>query len=167
MSTRTKTATALFGAATIALLLTACDPGGAQNPNPVGQLPGSEEKSQAAECDLASGAAVDLIADAVGPDDTITAANTQKGDGGWYIGATIMPKGDDDTNEDDEEDAVSVWASTADPTADDFDGPLYAVNETAQDAVSDTAATAAPSSFSDDSQLAQQVENCVDGETDG
>ena len=163
MSTLTKTATTLFGAATIALLLTACDPGGAQNPNPVGQLPGSEEKSQAAECDLASGAAVDLIADAVGPDDTVTAANIQKGDGGWYLGATIMPKG----NDDDEEDAVSVWASTADPTADDFDGPLYAVNDTAQDAVSDTAATAAPTSFSDDSQLAQQVEDCVDGETDG
>ncbi|MBT1622683.1 hypothetical protein KK101_08305 [Curtobacterium flaccumfaciens pv. oortii] len=111
---------------------------------------------------LFGAAAVDLIADAVGPDATI-----QKGDGGWYLGATIMPKGDDDTNEDDDEDTVSVWASTADPTADDFDGPLYAVDDTAQDAVSDTSATAAPSSFSDDSQLAQQVEDCVDGETDG
>lgn len=169
MTTRSKTATALLGAATIAFLLTACDPGGAQNPNPVGKLPGSDEKSQSAECDIASTAAVDLIADAVGPDDTVESANIQKGDGGWYIGASVLPVGSDATedNADDDRDAVGIWASTADPTADDFDGPLYAVNDTAQESVSDEAATAAPSSFSADSQLADQTESCVTNENDG
>ena len=159
MSTRAKTATALLGAATIALLLTACDPGGAQNPNPVGKVPGSEEKSQSAQCDVASSAAVDLIDKAVGTHDKAEFANIQKGDGGWYLGATIVPEDSNDPNDDE----VTIWASTDDPTADDFDGPLYAVNQTAKDATADESSSVspAPSSFSADSELAQQVESCV------
>lgn len=159
MSTRAKTATALLGAATIALLLTACDPGGAQNINPVGKVPGSEEKSQSAQCDVASKAAVDLIDKAVGPHDKTEFANIQKGDGGWYLGSTIVPADSNDPNDDE----VTIWATTSDPTADDFDGPLYAVNQTAKDATADESASAspAPSSFRAGSKLAKQVESCV------
>jgi hypothetical protein len=159
MSTSAKTVTALLGAATLALLLTACDPGGAQNPNPVGKVPGSEEKSQSAQCDIASSAAVDKIDEAVGPHDTAEFANIQKGDGGWYLGASIVPEGSNDPNDDE----VTIWATTDDPTAEDFDGPLYAVNQTAKDAVADesTSTSDAPSSFSADSDLASQVESCV------
>lgn len=159
MSTSAKTATALLGAATLALLLTACDPGGAQNINPVGKVPGTEEKSQSAQCDVASSAAVDLIDKAVGPHDTAEFANIQKGDGGWYLGASIVPEDSNDANDDE----VTIWATTDDPTDDDFDGPLYAVNQTAIDATSDESASAspAPSSFSADSDLASQVESCV------
>lgn len=159
MSTSAKTVTALLGAATLALLLTACDPGGAQNPNPVGKVPGSEEKSQSAQCDIASSATVDAIDEAVGPHDTAEFANIQKGDGGWYLGASIVPEDSNDPNDDE----VTIWATTDDPTAEDFDGPLYAVNQTAKDAVADesTPASDAPSSFSADSDLASQVESCV------
>ncbi|ROP72441.1 hypothetical protein [Curtobacterium sp. PhB115] len=159
MSTRVKTASALVGAATIALLLTACDPGGAQNINPVGKVPGSEEKSQSAQCDVASSAVVDVIDKAVGSHDTAEFANIQKGDGGWYLGATIVPADSNDPNEDE----VTVWATTEDPTAEDFDGQVYAVNETAKEAVADesTTTSTAPSSFSADSDAAQQVESCV------
>jgi hypothetical protein len=159
MSTRAKTVTALFGAATLALLLTACDPGGAQNINPVGKVPGSEEKSQSTQCDVASSAAVDMIDEAVGPHDTAEFANIQKGDGGWYLGATIVPDDSNDPNDDE----VTIWGTTADPKADDFDGPLYAVNEPAKDAIADesTSASDAPSSFSADSDTAQRVESCV------
>ena len=159
MSTRAKTATALIGAATIAFLLTACDPGGAQNINPVGKVPGSEEKSQAAQCDVASKAVVDKIDKAVGGHDTAEFANIQKGDGGWYLGATIVPADSNDPNDDE----VTVWATTADPKSDSFDGPLYAVNKTAKDATGDEAAKAspAPSSFAADSKAAKRVESCV------
>ncbi|PYY55328.1 hypothetical protein DEJ17_12580, partial [Curtobacterium sp. MCSS17_011] len=111
MSTRAKTVTALFGAATVALLLTACDPGGAQNINPVGKVPGSEEKSQSAQCDVAASAAVDMIDKAVGSHDTTEFANIQKGDGGWYLGAAIVPADSNDSNDDE----VTIWATTADP----------------------------------------------------
>jgi hypothetical protein len=159
MSKRATTASALLGAVTISLLLTACDPGGAQNPNPVGKVPGSEEKSQSAQCDVASSAAVDMIDKAVGSHDTTEFANIQKGDGGWYLGATIVPADSNDANDDE----VTVWATTDDPTSDDFDGPLYAVNQTAKDATADesTSVSEAPSSFSADSKLAKQVESCV------
>ncbi|WP_420369057.1 hypothetical protein [Curtobacterium sp. L1-20] len=159
MSTRAKTATALLGAATIALLLTACDPGGAQNPNPVGKVPGSEEKSQSSQCDVASSAAVDMIDKAVGSHDTTEFADITKGDGGWYLGATIVPADSNDANDDE----VTVWATTDDPTDDGFDGPLYAVNQAAKDATADekTSASTAPSSFSADSKQAKQVESCV------
>jgi len=159
MSTRAKTATALLGAATIALLLTACDPGGAQNIDPVGKVPGSEEKSQSAHCDLASSAVVDAIDKAVGGHDTTEYANTQKGDGGWYLGATIVPEDSNDPNDDD----VTIWATTADPKSDDFDGPLYAVNQPAKDSIADesTSASPAPSSFDAGSKAAEQVESCV------
>lgn len=159
MSTRAKTATALLGAATIALLLTACDPGGAQNIDPVGKVPGSEEKSQSAQCDVAASAAVDAIDRAVGSHDTTEFANIIEADGGWYLGASIVPADSNDPNDDE----VTVWATTDDPTADDFDGPLYAVNQTAQDATSDESSSVspAPSSFSADSEGAQQVESCV------
>ncbi|MGN8049298.1 hypothetical protein ACTJKO_06370 [Curtobacterium sp. 22159] len=159
MSKRATTASALLGAATIAFLLTACDPGGAQNPNPVGKVPGSEEKSQSAQCDIASSATVDAIDKAVGKHDTTEFANIQKGDGGWYLGATIVPADSNDPNDDD----ITVWATTKDPKSDDFDGPLYAVNQAAKNSVSDQSASAspAPSSFSADSKLAKQVESCV------
>jgi len=159
MSTRAKTATALLGAATIALLLTACDPGGAQNIDPVAKVPGSEEKSQSAQCDLASSAAVDAIDKAVGGHDTTEFANTQKGDGGWYLGATIVPEDSNDPNDDD----VTIWATTSDPKSDDFDGPLYAVNQPAKDSIADesTSASPAPSSFAADSKAAKRVESCV------
>ncbi|MEV7759426.1 hypothetical protein [Curtobacterium flaccumfaciens] len=159
MSTRAKTVTALFGAATVALLLTACDPGGAQNINPVGKVPGSEEKSQSAQCDVAASAAVDMIDKAVGSHDTTEFANIQKGDGGWYLGATIVPADSNDSNDDE----VTIWATTADPTADDFDGPLYAVNDVAKQAVADETTTTsdAPTPFADDSKAAEQVESCV------
>ncbi|WP_144711542.1 hypothetical protein [Curtobacterium pusillum] len=159
MSTRAKTTTALLGAATIAFLLTACDPGGAQNIDPVGKVPGSEEKSQSAQCDIASSATVDAIDKAVGSHDTTEFANIQKGDGGWYLGATIVPADSNDANDDD----VTIWATTKDPTSDDFDGPLYAVNQPAKDSIADesTSASAAPSAFSADSKAAKQVESCV------
>ncbi|PYY63424.1 MULTISPECIES: hypothetical protein [unclassified Curtobacterium] len=159
MSTRAKTVTALFGAATVALLLTACDPGGAQNINPVGKVPGSEEKSQSAQCDVAASAAVDMIDKAVGSHDTTEFANIQKGDGGWYLGAAIVPADSNDSNDDE----VTIWATTADPTADDFDGPLYAVNDIAKQAVADETTTTsdAPTPFADDSKAAEQVESCV------
>ncbi|MCS5514324.1 hypothetical protein NY537_16415 [Curtobacterium flaccumfaciens pv. betae] len=159
MSTRAKTVTALFGAAIVALLLTACDPGGAQNINPVGKVPGSEEKSQSAQCDVAASAAVDMIDKAVGSHDTTEFANIQKGDGGWYLGAAIVPADSNDSNDDE----VTIWATTADPTADDFDGPLYAVNDVAKQAVADETTTTsdAPTPFADDSKAAQQVESCV------
>ncbi|MCS6567686.1 hypothetical protein NYQ35_02620 [Curtobacterium flaccumfaciens pv. flaccumfaciens] len=159
MSTRAKTVTALFGAATVALLLTACDPGGAQNINPVGKVPGSEEKSQSAQCDVAANAAVDMIDKAVGSHDTTEFANIQKGDGGWYLGAAIVPADSNDSNDDE----VTIWATTADPTADDFDGPLYAVNDVAKQAVADETTTTsdAPTPFADDSKAAEQVESCV------
>jgi len=159
MSTRVKTASALIGAATIALLLTACDPGGAQNIDPVGKVPGSEEKSQSTQCDVASSAVVDRIDAAVGGHDTAEFANIQEGDGGWYLGATIVPADSNDPNDDE----VTIWATTDDPTSDDFDGPLYAVNKTAKDATADesNSASPAPSSFSADSEAAQQVESCV------
>lgn len=159
MSTRAKTVTALFGAATVALLLTACDPGGAQNINPVGKVPGSEEKAQSAQCDVAASAAVDMIDKAVGSHDTTEFANIQKGDGGWYLGAAIVPADSNDSNDDE----VTIWATTADPTADDFDGPLYAVNDVAKQAVADETTTTsdAPTPFADDSKAAEQVESCV------
>ncbi|WP_284756979.1 hypothetical protein [Curtobacterium sp. ME-Dv--P-122a] len=159
MSTRAKTVTALFGAATVALLLTACDPGGAQNINPVGKVPGSEEKSQSAQCDVAASSAVDMIDKAVGSHDTTEFANIQKGDGGWYLGAAIVPADSNDSNDDE----VTIWATTADPTADDFDGPLYAVNDVAKQAVADETTTTsdAPTPFADDSKAAEQVESCV------
>lgn len=159
MSTRAKTVTALFGAATVALLLTACDPGGAQNINPVGKVPGSEEKSQSAQCDVAASTAVDMIDKAVGSHDTTEFANIQKGDGGWYLGAAIVPADSNDSNDDE----VTIWATTADPTADDFDGPLYAVNDVAKQAVADETTTTsdAPTPFADDSKAAEQVESCV------
>lgn len=159
MSSRATTVSALLGAATIALLLTACDPGGAQNPNPVAKVPGSEEKSQASQCDVASSAAVDAIDRAVGRRDTTEFANVQKGDGGWYLGATIVPEGSNDANDDD----VTIWATTADPKSDDFDGVLYAVNQPAKDSIADesTSASPAPSSFTAGSTAAQQVESCV------
>ncbi|WIE64733.1 hypothetical protein DEI99_016100 [Curtobacterium sp. MCLR17_036] len=159
MDMRAKTATALIGAATVALLLTACDPGGAQNINPVGKVPGSEEKSQSAECEVASGAVADAIGAAVGPHDTTEFADVQEGDGGWYLGATIVPEDSNDPNEDE----VTVWATTSDPTSDDFDGPLYAVNQAAKDATADESESAspAPSDFSAESEAAKQVESCV------
>ncbi len=159
MDMRAKTASALIGAATVALLLTACDPGGAQNIDPVGKVPGSEEKSQSAQCDVAASAAVDAIGTAVGPHDTTEFANITKADGGWYLGATIVPADSKDANDDE----VTVWATTSDPKSDDFDGPLYAVNQAAKDATADESKSAspAPSEFSADSDAAKQVESCV------
>lgn len=160
MTTRAKTTvTAFLGAASLALLLTACDPGGAQNIDPVGKVPGSEEKSRSAECAVAASPAVDAIGTAVGPHDTTEFANVTAGDGGWYLGASIVPEDSKDANDDE----VTVWATTEDPTKDDFDGTLYAVNEAAQDATEDESASVppAPSAFPADSDAAQRVESCV------
>jgi len=157
---RAKTTTALLGAATIALLLTACDPGGAQNIDPVGKVPGSEEKSQSAsDCGVASSAAVDAIGTAVGPHDTTEFANVAKADGGWYLAASIVPADSKDANDDE----VTVWATTEDPTKDGFDGEVYAVNSAAKDATADESRSAspAPSDFSEDSDAAKRVESCV------
>lgn len=108
---------------------------------------------------MAASAAVDMIDTAVGSHDTTEFANIQKGDGGWYLGAAIVPADSNDSNDDE----VTIWATTADPTADDFDGPLYAVNDVAKQAVADETTTTsdAPTPFADDSKAAQQVESCV------
>ncbi|MBT2502012.1 hypothetical protein [Curtobacterium sp. ISL-83] len=159
MTTRAKTASALIGAATIALLLTACSPGDAQNINPVGKVPGAEEKSQPAACSVASKAAVDRIAAAVGAHDTTEVANVAKADGGWYLGADIVPADSHDPNQDE----VTIWATTTDPTKDGFDGQLYAVNKAAKDASAARTASAspAPSSFTAGSTGARKVKSCV------
>ncbi|PZF57333.1 hypothetical protein DEJ23_07545 [Curtobacterium sp. MCSS17_008] len=159
MTTRAKSATALLGAATLALLLTACDPGGAQNINPVGKVPGEEEPSRSVECAVASSAAVDAIGTAVGPHDTTEFANVAEGDGGWYLATSIVPSDSKDANDDE----LTIWATTSDPTADDWDGTIYAVNENAKEATSDESQSAspAPSSFSADSDAAKRAESCA------
>ncbi|WIE75517.1 hypothetical protein [Curtobacterium sp. MCSS17_007] len=159
MTTRAKTATALLGAATLAFLLTACDPGGAQNIDPVGKVPGDQEQSRSAECAVASSKAVDAIGTAVGPHDTTEFANVAEGDGGWYLAASIVPSDSKDANDDE----LTIWATTTDPTADDWDGTIYAVNDNAKDATSDESKSAspAPSSFSADSDAAKRAESCA------
>lgn len=158
MTTRAKTATALIGAATIALLLTACDPGGAQNIDPVGKVPGSED-TKTPTCDVASKAAVDLIDEAVGSHDDTDVAMVQQGDGGWYLGASIAPNTKDDPNDDE----VTVWATTKNPVDQDFDGPIYAVNTMAKDAVADESSgpSVAPSPFDAGSSAAKRVVSCT------
>ena len=157
MTTRAKTATALLGAATLALLLTACDPGGAQNIDPVGKAPGDEQKSRSAESPVASSNARDASGTAVGPHDTTEFANVAKGDGGWYLAATIVPSDSKDANDDE----LTIWATDSDPTAEDWDGTIYAVNQTAKDATSDESQSAspAPSSFSEYSDAAKRAES--------
>lgn len=159
MTTRATTVTALLGAATIALLLTACDPGGAQNIDPVGKVPGSEQKSQSTQCPVASSKAVDAIGTAVGPHDTTEFASVAKGDGGWYLAASIVPADSKDANDDE----LTIWATTTDPTAEDWDGTITAVNRTAKDATSDESKSAspAPSSFSAGSDAAKRAESCA------
>lgn len=158
MTTRAKTATALLGAATLALLLTACDPGGAQNIDPVGKVPGDEQKSQSAECAVASSNAVDAIGTAVGPHDTTDFANVAEGDGGWYLAASIVPSDSKDANDDE----LTIWATETDPTSQDWDGTIYAVNQTAKDATSDESRSSpAPSAFSADSDAAKRAESCA------
>jgi hypothetical protein len=169
MKTRGKISAALVGAATIALLLTGCHPdandiGGAQNLDPVGRVPGSSasptdpSQRNTSACEIASSATVDAIDAAVGSHDNTDVANVRKGGGGWYVGASIAP-----SNDDPNDDEVTVWATTTDPTADGFDGTLYPVNEAAKDAVADegNGASTAPSSFDASSETAKQVVSCV------
>uniref|UniRef100_A0A942SWN1 Uncharacterized protein n=1 Tax=Neobacillus citreus TaxID=2833578 RepID=A0A942SWN1_9BACI len=144
----------------IALLLSGCGSAGAQNNNPVGKVPGDEDTARAETCTVASSKAVDMIDAAVGDHDDTDFASVREGDGGWYLGATITPNVKDDPNDDE----VTIWATTSDPTADDFDGPLYPVNQQAKDAVADEGgdqATTAPSDFDPSSDAADEVESCV------
>ncbi|MGN6407040.1 MAG: hypothetical protein ACTHMH_01740 [Curtobacterium sp.] len=164
MSIRVKTVTALVGAGTIALLLTSCYGAGAQNGNPVGKGPAGDDPAETVQCAVAAKEAVDAIDAAVGGHDDTDYASIRKGDGGWYLGASITPNQKDDPNEDE----VTVWATTSDPTSEEFDGTVYPVNEAAKTAVADesTDATAAPSGFSADADAAQAVAQCVIASTD-
>jgi hypothetical protein len=164
MTSRTRTSGALLALATIAVVLTGCSDAGAQNGNPVGKGPASDDPAQSVTCAVAAKEAVDMIDAAVGSHDDTDYASIRKGDGGWYLAASITPNQKDDPNEDE----VTVWATTSDPTSDDFDGPLYPVNKTAKTAVADEDPdqTAAPSQFSADSESADAVAQCVIASTD-
>lgn len=157
MSSRTKTAAVLVGVASVALLLTACQDGGAQNGNPVGKGPATDDPARQT-CPVAAKSAVDAIDAAVGKQDDTDFASVQRGDGGWYLAASIVPNVKDDPKTDD----VTVWATTADPTDEDFDGPLAPVNDEARASVSsdDASASAVPSTCSDDSDAAKAVAGC-------
>lgn len=163
MATRTKTTSALIGAGVIAMLLTACGGPGAQNSNPVGKGPAGDDPAETVQCPVAAKEAVDMIDAAVGAHDDTDFASIRKGDGGWYLGASITPNQKDDPNEDE----VTVWATTSDPTSEDFDGPLYPVNET-ETTVEDESPdqTGAPSAFSADSAGAKAVAQCVIASSD-
>lgn len=153
MRTTAKTVTALVGSVTLALLLASCN-GGAQEPNPANTGPLAENTTRAATCDTASSATVDAI-NALTGSDAVTTANLEAADGGWYLG-TAAGSGDD----------VALWATTVDPTTDDFDGTVFPLNDIATDEVDTPTATAspAPKTFDADSAAASRVENCV---TDG
>ena len=158
---------AVLGVATIGMLLGGCATAGAQNGDPVGKVPGSEESAQrtdpgqrnTAPCQVASSDAVDAIDKAVGRHDDTDVASVTKGDGGWYLGASITPNQKDDSNDDE----VAIWGTTTDPTADSFSGTVFPVNAAAVKAVSDegTTATTAPSGFDASSEAAKQVESCI------
>jgi len=166
---RTKTTHALVTVAAAALLLTGCQSAGAQNSNPVAKVPGSEEsaartdpaQANGSTCAVAGAAATAAINDSIGSSDVsgdhddIDFADTNKTDGGWYIGASITPTQKDDTNDDE----VAVWATTEDPTAEDFDAKIYAVNAAARD--SSSAPSDLPSGFSATSSDAKKVISCT------
>ncbi|WP_439689501.1 hypothetical protein ACRQ4C_16940 [Curtobacterium sp. SP.BCp] len=158
MSSRSRTAAATIVAATVAVLLAGCTGAGAQNGNPVGKGPASDDPARTT-CPVAAKEAVDVIDEAVGAHDDTDFASVREGDGGWYLGASIAPAETDDPNDDD----VTVWATSSDPTSEDFDGPLWPVNRAAKDAAGDQdgAASAAPSAFTDDSDAARSVQQCV------
>lgn len=153
MRTTAKTASALVGSVALALLLASCN-GAAQEPNPANTGPLAENTTRAATCDTASSATVDAINALTGSDD-VTTVNIEAADGGWYLGTTPASGGD-----------VALWATTVDPTADDFDGTVFPLNRAATDEVDAPTATAspAPKTFAADSAAASRVENCV---TDG
>nr|AGU11900.1 hypothetical protein [uncultured organism] len=153
MRTTAKTVSALVGSVTLALLLASCN-GGAQEPDPANTGPLAENTTRAATCDTASGATVDAI-NALTGSDAVTTVNIEAADGGWYLGTTPTSGGD-----------VALWATTVDPTTDDFDGTVFPLNRTATDEVGAPTATAspAPKTFAADSAAASRVENCV---TDG
>ena len=96
---------------------------------------------------------------AVGPHATPVFAKGAAGDGGWYLAASIVPSDSKDANDDE----LTIWATESDPTAEDWDGTIYAVNQTAKDATSDESRSAspAPSSFSEDSDAAKRAESCA------
>lgn len=158
MSSRSRTAAATIVAATLAVLLAGCTGAGAQNGNPVGKGPASDDPARTT-CPVAAKEAVDAIDEAVGAHDDTDFASVRKGDGGWYLGASIAPAETDDPNDDD----VTVWATSSDPTSEDFDGPLWPVNRAAKDAAGDddSGASAVPSAFADDSDAARSVQQCV------
>jgi hypothetical protein len=153
MRTPAKTATALLGSVTLALLLASCN-GGAQEPNPANTGPLAENTTRASTCDTASSATVDAINALTGSDD-VKSVNLEAADGGWYLGTAAASGGD-----------VALWATTVDPTTDDFDGTVFPLNRTATDEVDAPTATAspAPRSFDAASAAASRVKNCV---TDG
>jgi hypothetical protein len=163
---RAKTTATLVGLATVGLLLSGCSNAGAQNGNPVGKVPGSEESAtrsdpgqrNSAPCGVASSAAVDAIDKAVGPHDNADVASVTKGDEGWYLGVSVAPNQSDDPNDDE----VGIWGTRDDPTAEDFDGLVFPVNKVAEDVVADeSTATAAPNGFSETSKAAKQVQSCI------
>lgn len=153
MRTTAKTASALVGSVTLALLLASCN-GGAQEPDPANTGPLAENTTRAATCDTASSATVDAVNALTGSDD-VKSVNLEAADGGWYLGTPAASGGD-----------VALWATTVDPTTDDFDGTVFPLNRTATDEVNAPTATAspAPETFAADSAAASRVENCV---TDG
>ncbi|PZE69743.1 MULTISPECIES: hypothetical protein [unclassified Curtobacterium] len=164
---RAKTTATLVGLATVGLLLGGCSNAGAQNGNPVGKVPGSEESAtrsdpgqrNSAPCGVASSAAVDVLDEAVGPHDGTDVVSVTQSDEGWYLGVSVAPNTSDDPNDDE----VGIWGTEEDPTAEDFDGMVFPVNKVAEDVVADEqgSATAAPSAFSETSKAAKQVQSCI------
>ena len=163
MITRGKITATVIGIVASGLLLTGCGAEGAQNPNPVGKVPGSEESATRTDpgqrntspCQIASEDAVDALDQALGSHDNTDLANVREGDGGWYVAASVAPNTKDDPNDDE----IGVWVTTSDPTADTFDGEFAPLNENAKAATTD--ATTAPSEFSATSDAAKQVESCA------
>lgn len=158
MLNRTTTVAASLASAVIAVLLAGCSDAGAQNGNPVGKGPASDDPARI-HCPVAAKEAVDAIDAAVGSHADTDFASVRRGDGGWYLGASIAPNTKDDPNDDD----VTVWATTSDPTSASFDGPLWPVNRAARDAAADEegGASSMPTAFADDSDAARSVEQCV------
>ncbi|MGL3199950.1 MULTISPECIES: hypothetical protein, partial [Curtobacterium] len=80
MSIRSRTAAAAMTAATVAVLLVGCSDAGAQNGNPVGKGPASDDPARTT-CPVAAKEAVDAIDEAVGAHDDTDFASVRKGDG--------------------------------------------------------------------------------------
>jgi hypothetical protein len=163
----TKITSAAVVAVASALLLTGCHAaatGGAQNLDPVGKAPGSQDQRvnpaqrNGSKCPVASTGVVEKINESLGTHDDIDFADTWKTTGGWYIAGSVAPTaGQDDPNEDE----VAVWVTTTNPTlaaGKDFSGTIYAVNRPARNGSS---APNAPAGFITASKDAQTVVSCI------